>query len=273
MGQPLPLDGRTIGITAERRAEEQAKLLTSRGASVLRGASLRISSVLDDETLRAATGAVIAGPPDYLLASTGFGIRTWLQAAEGWGCRDALVEALAGAKVANRGAKAASATKAIGLTEWWRAPNERFDELVDRLLEEPLTGRRVVLQLHAVAEPDALRQVVEAGGEVIEVDAYRSGLPEDAGPALALIEAACAGRLDAVTFTTAPAVHNLFALAERSGAASQLRQAFNGEVLAVCVGPVCAEGAREEGIAQLLVPARARLVPMIEALTERLARA
>jgi uroporphyrinogen-III synthase len=272
MEQTLPLDGRTIGITAERRADEQAKLLTSRGASVLRGPTLRISSVLDDASLRNATEAVIAQPPDYLLASTGYGVRTWMQAAEGWGCRDALVAALAGAKIANRGAKAASATKSLGLSEWWRAPDERFDELVGRLLEEPLRGRRVVFQLHAVPEPDALQKVTDAGAEVIEVDAYRSGLPDDPGPAMALIEATCTSRLDAVTFTTAPAVHNLFALAGGSGQAGELRQAFNRDVLAVCVGPVCAEGAREEGIAESLVPARARLVPMIESLTERLAR-
>src|SRR5260370_41885351 len=103
MDETRPWRGGAIGITAERRAEEQAKMLASRGASVLHGASLRISSVLDDATLRDATGAVIASPPDYLLASTGFGIRTWLQAADGWSCRDPLVGALAGARAADRG--------------------------------------------------------------------------------------------------------------------------------------------------------------------------
>src|SRR5260370_37732831 len=84
MEQTLPLDGRTIGITAERRADEQAKLLISRGASVLRGPTLRISSVLDDASLRNATEAVIARPPDYLLASTCYGGRTCTPSAGGW---------------------------------------------------------------------------------------------------------------------------------------------------------------------------------------------
>src|SRR5260370_38769163 len=100
MDETRPWRGGAIGITAERRAEEQAKMLGSRGASVLHGASLRISSVLDDATLRDATGAVIASPPDYLLASTAFGIRTRLQAADASRCPDALLAALAGARVA-----------------------------------------------------------------------------------------------------------------------------------------------------------------------------
>jgi uroporphyrinogen-III synthase len=268
----LPLAGRTIGITAERRAEEQAALLTARGAAVVHGPTLHITSVLDDAELRAATDEVIAHPPDYVLASTGFGVRTWLSAAEGWGLRDDLIVALGRARIANRGSKAASATKGMGLTEWYRAPTERFTELVDRLLDESLSGCRVVFQLHGAPEADARRQIGAAGADVLEVDAYRAGLPADRGPAMALIDAACGGRLDAVTFTTAPAVHNLFALAAGAERTDELRQAFNGPVVAACVGPVCAEGAEEEGIADPLVPERSRLVPLITALTDRLRR-
>ena len=72
----------------------------------------------------------------------------------------------------------------------------------------------------------------------------------------------------AVTFVIAPAVHNLFVLAGEIGLDAELRQALNGGVVAACVGPVCAEGAIEEGVLRPLVPSRARLVPMIQALTD-----
>ena len=52
------------------------------------------------------------------------------------------------------------------------------------------------------------------------------------------------------------------------GLDAELRQALNGGVVAACVGPVCAEGAIEEGVLRPLVPSRARLVPMIQALTD-----
>jgi uroporphyrinogen-III synthase len=265
-----PLAGLTIGITAERRADEQAALFHTRGAETMHGPTLRIWSRADDQALRAATDAVIRRPPDYVVASTGFGMRTWLAAAEQWGVRAELIEALRHARLANRGQKAASATAAVGLPEWWRAPDERFDEAVDRVAAEPLEGAHVVVQLHGAAAPGAVTRLESAGATVTAIDAYGASLPADPTPAYGLIDAVCAGGVAAVTFTTAPAVHNLFALAGRRGAADDLRAAFNGGVVAACVGPVCAEGAVDEGVVNPLVPARARLVPLVQALTERL---
>jgi len=266
-----PLRGLTIGITAERRAEEQAELFRKRGAEVVHGPTLRIFSAAGDEDLKQATIDVIAHPPDFLLASTGFGMRTWLGAAGSWGLNDDLLKALGHARVLNRGAKAASANTAFGLPEFWRAPDERFEEVVERVLAEPLRGTRVAMQLHASAQPKARARLEQAGAEVVEIDAYRSSLPVDQGPALALIEAACTSALAAVTFTTAPAVHNLFTIAARQQRGDELRRAFNGSVIAACVGPVCAEGATGEGVTAPLVPERARLVPLVQSLTDRLA--
>ncbi len=265
-----PLQGLTVGITAERRAEEQARLFHARGAGTLHGATMSISSLAGDESLRAVTEDVIRRPPDFLVSSTGFGMRTWCDAAETWGLRAPLLEALQKARVANRGAKVASVNTAAGLAQWWRAPHERFDELVARVLAEPVDGARVVLQLHGAALPDAVAPLEAAGAEVLVADAYRASLPPDPAPALTLLDATCARRLAAVTFTTAPALHNLFLLARRGHRAGELRRAFNEGVTAACVGPVCAEGAREEGIAAPLVPERARLVPMVRALTDHL---
>jgi uroporphyrinogen-III synthase len=263
----------TIGITAERRAAQQTDLLTKRGAQVLHGPTLRVFSLDEDQELRARTADVIARPPDFLVASTGFGMRTWLAAADSWGVRDALLDALRGTRVANRGAKAASANESVGLVEWCRAPHERLDELVERVLVEPLAGRRVVLQLHGEADPHAVASLVAAGAEVIEIDAYRLSLPLDPTPAHDLIRAACASELAAVTFVIAPAVHNLFVLAAQIGLDDELRRALNGRVVAACVGPVCAGGAIDEGVLRPLVPSRARLVPMIRALTDQLRQA
>jgi uroporphyrinogen-III synthase len=265
-----PLEGLTIGITAERRAEEQARLFHARGAVTLHGPTMTISSLADDEALRDVTDDVIRRPPDFLASSTGFGMRTWFDAAKAWGLRAPLLEALGRARVANRGAKVGSVNAAAGLTQWWRAPDERFDELVERLLAEPLGGARVVLQLHGAALPDAVATLEAAGADVVVVDAYRASLPADRAPALTLLDAACGRRLAAVTFTTAPALHNLFLLARGQDRAEELRRAFNEDVTAACVGPVCAEGAREEGINDPVVPERARLVPLVRALTDHL---
>jgi uroporphyrinogen-III synthase len=260
----------TIGVTAERRAAQQMDLLIKRGAGVLHGPTLRVFSLELDEVLKATTAEVIARPPDFVVASTGFGMRTWLASATAWGMGDGLLDALRRARVANRGAKAASAIASFGLAEWYRAPHERLDEVVQRLAVEPLAGRRVVLQLHGVADPRAVAALAAGGAEIIEVDAYRLSLPADPAPARRLIRAACRAQVAAITFVSAPAVHNLFVLADEIGLADELRGALNSGVVAACVGPVCAEGAVEEGIVRPLVPPRARLVPMIQTLTDHL---
>ncbi len=46
-----------------------------------------------------------------------------------------------------------------------------------------------------------------------------------------------------------------------------MRASFNGGVLAACVGPVCAEAAREEGIERPVWPEPPRLVAMVRQLT------
>ncbi len=101
---------------------------------------------------------------------------------------------------------------------------------------------------------------------------YQWRTPKDPAPALRLAQAAIDGRLHAVTFTAAPAVANLFALAAGAGIAGALRDAFNRDaVVAACVGPVCARGASDAGILAPLVPPVGRLGLMVRALVEHLA--
>jgi len=78
----MVLTGFTIGITADRRWEEQAGHFERRGATVQHGASIRTLPLGCDQRLRTATEQVIAQPPAALIANTGVGIRSWFSAAE-----------------------------------------------------------------------------------------------------------------------------------------------------------------------------------------------
>lgn len=267
-----PLDGFVVGVTADRRASEQAELLRRRGAEVMLGPSIETAYLASDEALRAATLALIEVPPDYLAATTGIGIRAWFEAAQVWGLGDVLVAALGGTRVVARGPKAAGAVQAAGLTVWRSATNEHMDQLLAHLLDEPLAGARVAVQLYGSPVPEVVAGLSGAGAAVVEVPVYRWRTPDDPGPACRLAQAAVDGRLHAVTFTAAPAVANLFALAAGAGIAGALRDAFNrNAVVAACVGPVCARGASDAGIVAPLVPPVGRLGLLVRALSERLA--
>ena len=267
-----PLDGFVVGVTADRRASEQAELLRRRGAEVVLGPSIETAYLADDDALRATTLQLIDDPPHYLAATTGIGMRAWFEAAQAWGLGGALLDAFAATRIVARGPKAAGAVQAAGLAVWRRAANEQMDQLLAHLLGEPLTGARVALQRYGTPAPGFTSELAEAGAAVVEVPVYQWRAPEDPAPALRLAQAAIDGRLHAVTFTAAPAVANLFALAAGAGMAGALRDAFNRQaVVAACVGPVCARGATAAGISAPLVPPVGRLGLMVRALSERLA--
>ena len=267
-----PLEGFVVGVTADRRSAEQAELLERRGAAVVRGGTIRTLYLASDDDLRSATEAVIDEPPDYLVATTGIGIRAWFETASAWGRDDDLLAALAAARTVARGPKAAAALDAAGLAVWARSPTEQLRGLIDVLLAEDLAGRRVVVQEDGVARPELEAVFSAAGARVLRVPVYRWRLPEDCGPARGLVDAVVDGTVDAVTFTSAPALHNLFAIAGQAGVARDLGRAFNDHgVLAACIGPVCAEAARAEGIAAPVAPDVGRLGLMVRALSDRLA--
>ncbi|HVE45299.1 MAG TPA: uroporphyrinogen-III synthase [Acidimicrobiales bacterium] len=263
-----PLEGYVVGITADRRWSEQAELLKRRGAEVLHGPTISTQYLADDDALRAATMSLIERPPDYLVATTGIGIRAWLEAVDTWGLGAQLTAALSTALVVARGPKAAAAVQSAGLEVWQRSPTERLPEIVDLLRAEPLAGKRVAVQEYGMESPELTAALTEVGADVVSVPVYRWRMPDDDGPARRLVEAACSGKLDAVTFTSAPAVHNLFVIAGRMGAADELRHAFNDNVVAGCVGPVCGGAAREQGIDAPLQPEVGRLGLLVRALSD-----
>jgi uroporphyrinogen-III synthase len=266
-----PLEGLTVAVTADRRADEQAQLLAQRGARVLLGPTIRTLPHAEDERVRAATEELIRRPPDVLIANTGVGMRSWLALAESFGPAESLLDALGGARILSRGPKASGVLTTVGLRVDWQAPSARMDEVVEQVIGGDVAGRRVALQLDGGDDEERIGgRLRAAGAEVVPVSVYRWTLPDDVGPALRVVEATRTGRVDAVTFTAAPAVRNLFALAEQEGVVDEVRDAFNGPVLAMCVGPVCVEAAAEMGVTAAEQPRHARLGAMVQTLTELL---
>jgi uroporphyrinogen-III synthase len=260
-----------VGITADRRWEEQARLFADRGIATVHGPTMKTVDLSGDEALRTVTAALAQQPPDYLVVTTGMGMRRWLEAAGRWGLDTALLAGLAaGTRIVARGAKATSAARGANLDVWWRAPEETMQEIVDHLAGfDDVARSRVALQLFDPDGHPSTELLRAMAGELVEVPVYHWSLPDDAGPASQLVDAAIAGDLDAVTFTAQPAVHNLFRIA--GDRREDLRSAFNaGAVLASCVGPVCASAAAEEGIETAIWPDPPRLTAMVRQLTARL---
>ncbi|GGK24722.1 uroporphyrinogen-III synthase [Streptomyces camponoticapitis] len=260
-----PLAGFTVGVTAARRADELGALLTRRGAVVVHAPALRIVPVSDDTELLSATKELIAAPPHVVIATTAIGFRGWVEAADGWGHGQDLLDTLRGTELLARGPKVKGAIRAAGLTEEWSPESESMAEVLDRLLTEGVEGRRVALQLHGEPLPGFVEALRAGGAEVVVVPVYRWMPPEDIAPVDRLIEATVARALDAVTFTSAPAAASLLSRARERGLLAGLVDALHHDVLAACVGPVTALPLQEHGI-DTVQPERFRLGPLVQVL-------
>jgi len=185
MGRPnsAPLKGYRIAVTSARRSEDLCALLSRQGAEVCSAPAITMIALPDDDELHGNTEALIARPPDILLAHTGIGFRGWLAAAEGWDLLNPLLSSLSSARIVSRGPKATGALRAAGLREEWSPESESSQEVLQYLLESGVSGMRVAVQLHGAADawdpfPEFLDGLRFAGAEVVPVRVYRWALED-----------------------------------------------------------------------------------------------
>ncbi|GAB7003517.1 uroporphyrinogen-III synthase [Nocardioides sp. AN3] len=264
--EPLPLDGFRIGITAARKADEQAALLERRGADVVWAPALSIEpNHVDDASLRAATEEVLAQKVDMLLATTGIGMRAWFDRAEEWGLLDRLIEHLDRAEILARGPKSVGALRRRGLRELWAPESESFDDVLLHLRGRDLTGRRIVVQEHGQSLSMVAHALRRQGASVVTVTVYRVESAVDPEPMFHLIDLVADRGVDAVTFTAAPAVAALMEAAGSTGRRDEVVSAFQADVVAACVGPVTAAAFEMWGV-PTIYPERSRLAAMVKQL-------
>ncbi len=261
-----PLAGFTIGVTADRRSDEQIRLLTSRGATCLHGPVIKTHPLGSEDELVAATRLVIEQPPHIIVLTTGVGVRGWLEAAEAAHLGEALGDVLSSATLFARGPKAVGALSTAGYDATWRAPSARYDDVVAALSDAGMADKRVAVQLDGAGAAGLCEAIEQLGAEVVRVPIYRWSLPEDTGPAERLIRAVVDGRVDALTFTAKPAVDNFFELAALHDLTDEVMEVLATEVEVHCVGPVCATGFTDVGfdLDDVHVPERHRLGALVQ---------
>ncbi|MDR3659335.1 MAG: uroporphyrinogen-III synthase, partial [Mycobacterium sp.] len=206
-----PLTGFRVAVTSARRSDELCVLLRRRGATVIAAPAITMVPLPNDEHLHANTQALIDTPPDVLIATTGIGFRGWISAAEDWGVSAELTDALSRARIVSRGPKATGALRAGGLPEEWSPESESSREVLGYLLEGGISGLRIAVQLHGATDewdpfPEFLDELRRAGADVVPIRVYRWQPAPVGGPFDSLVTDIAERRVDAVSFTSAPAV-------------------------------------------------------------------
>lgn len=269
-GADLPLEGFRIGVTSHRRSQDLIEALERRGAEVLHAPALKIAPVQEDFRLIDDTRAIIAAKPDLCIATTAYGMRRWCEAADSFGIGEELLETLAACRMFVRGPKARGAVRAAGLADVGISSDETTATLVDMLLAEGVRGKTVAVQLHGYTDVRQLERLRMSGASVLTVTPYRWVKPEGEDKLPRLIEAACSGNLDVLTFTSAPAVDALWSTAHEMGLYKQLIEALKTTVTTAVVGPVTAQPLIDAGLSPL-VPERFRMGALIRLVVEHLA--
>ncbi len=257
--------GCTVLVTADRRSGDLAVALERRGATVRHAPACSIVPHADDDALLAATRALVAAPPDILVATTGVGFRAWIEAADAHGLHADVLTALAGTRILARGPKARGAIQAAGLTAAWVAESETSAEIAELLLGEGVAGRRVAVQQHGAGADGLDDALVAAGADVTNLVTYRWGPPADPAALQASVWAVAEGEVDAVVFTSAPGAEAWLRAVEDEGLlAAVVERCASGRLLVGAVGPVTAAPLERRGIAPVQ-PDRARLGALVRA--------
>ncbi|AXE39295.1 uroporphyrinogen-III synthase [Acidipropionibacterium virtanenii] len=269
----LPLAGRRILVTAQRRADDLAAPLVRRGAEVTVVPTLAVEKHIDEETLLDQTRALIAAPPRIVVITTGFGLRAWNESAIGNGLGGRLVEMLNGARVLARGPKAAGALQQIGSRADWVAASELSDEILATLRTEGVDGVEIAVQLDGGGDAGLLAGLRQAGARVIELPVYRWGPPVDPDAVAGAAVDAGVGRYDAVAFTAAPGAAAWVDSLRKAGTLDAVRALVDrGELRLVAVGARCAEPLGAAGL-RAVWPERSRLGPLTRLIAEGVSQA
>jgi len=266
------LAGYRVGITSARKIEELTTMLERRGAEVESAPALSVEpSRIKTDDLRAVTSAVLETPVDMFVATTGIGVRAWFDAAESWGMLPDLLDSLGGAEIIARGPKSVGALRSYGLRELWSPASECFEDVLVHLRGRALDGVRIVVQEHGQSLSVVANVLRRQGADVTVVTVYRCEAAEDPAPLFRMVDRIAERKVDAVTFTSAPAVAVLIDMATASGRRDELVAAFQADVLATCVGPVTAAPFEMWGV-PTIQPERARLAAMVKTLGIELPR-
>jgi uroporphyrinogen-III synthase len=266
-----PLEGYRIGITAARKVDEQVALLERRGAHVEVATTISVEpNHINEEALHEATLEVLGGGPvDLFVATTGIGIRSWFAAAESWGLLEQLIEVLGRSEILARGPKSVGALRSSGLRELWSPDSERFEDVLAHLRGRDLAGRRIVVQEHGQSLSTVAHALRRQGADVHVVTVYRLEGAHDPDPVFRMVDLVAERKLDAVTFTSAPAVAAFMDMAGVVGRREEVLAAFQADVVATCVGPVTAAAFEMWGV-PTIQPERSRLAAMVKLLETEL---
>ena len=259
------MDGARVGITAARRAQEQAALVRSLGGVPHVGPAVGLDAAAAGREVAMVLAAALTGHLDAVVMLTGVGARHLMRCAEGAGLAGDLVRACVQGRVLARGPKARRALERMGLPVHWTASPAETRVVERHLLDGDPAGMRILVQCVGAQPEPMVDRLRAAGAEVFAAHPYAIAPPGDGAALRALLRRAARGDVEALTFTSAMAAD---AVADRMEAMG-LDPAPG--MLVAAVGPVTRDALLRRGWRVDVEPRTPRMGAMYQALAARLA--
>ncbi|MEP7242997.1 MAG: uroporphyrinogen-III synthase [Gammaproteobacteria bacterium] len=262
-----PLAGRTIAIPETRELEVFAAMLERRGATVIRCPLVSIRDAPDPKPVLQWCRGFAGGACDDLILLTGEGLRRLLACIDRHepALRAPFVAQLGAARKITRGPKPARALRELGLKPDIAAETPTTEGIIDSLRAQPLSGRRVGVQLYGTEPNRPLVDFLESvGASVSCVAPYVYADAADDAAVRDLITRLTAGGVDAIAFTSTPQVERLFAVASAEAVKTALAATH-----VAAVGPVVAETLQRHGITVRLMPTESFFLKPLTSALER----
>ena len=249
--------------------QQIADLVKSRGGIPFHAPALAEVPDLDPRAIADLVASLERKPARLAIFQTGVGTRALFNATDGLGATDRFLALLEKSSVVVRGPKPTGALRARKV-RIDRSAADPFTtkEVLAAIGDTPLEGARVIVQSYGTANKELDHALHARGAEVVEIPTYRWSLPQDTKPLVDLIDALGRREIDAVAFTNAEQVRNLFAVAKSE--TESLRAALNLTVVA-SIGPVASAALRDAGVNISVEASPPKLGALFAALEAKLA--
>jgi uroporphyrinogen-III synthase len=262
----LRMKSKVVAILETRAGAHLGELVARRGGVPMLAPALEEVPDADPRAVLAMFERWRSDPFKICIFQTGVGTRALFSATDAANLTAEMKQLLAASMVVVRGPKPVGELNAREIRIDIRADSPFTTETVLAALAGTEVKDSAILVQRYGAANQALRAALEArGARVHEIATYRWALPADTQPLVELLEALGRGRVDAVVFTSAVQMHNLYAIAQKAGSAAQLADHLNRLIVA-SIGPVCSRTLRDYGVTPTLEASPPKLGPLLTAL-------
>jgi uroporphyrinogen-III synthase len=256
-----PLNGVRVAVTEHRYTAQLAQLLERQGATVLACPLVAETPIEDSEGAKRFIELCQTTTVDIIVFFTGVGVDLLFRAVN-------KPEIISRSTILARGPKAVSALRRAGIRIDLVADSPTTEGIIQTLSRQDLHEKSVLVQLYGEEKGELAAALEARGARVTGISLYRYTAASDTQAVANLLSEIVQGKIDAITFTSAPQIRFLFDAARAGQMEAELRHRLQNDVVVASIGHVTARGLTEAGIEAHVISGDTKMGPMVMALAE-----